>query len=527
MNKVFILVGSWLFLFSVQADVRMNPLFSEGMVIQRNTVAPFWGWADAGEKITVSTSWGVKSSTTADANGDWRVQLKTPEAGVDFEITVVGKNTVVIRDVAVGEVWFCGGQSNMDCGMEQFMKDAKDARYQPLVEYIREEVQGASDSLLRHIAVPRNTSPNEKVTDFEGRWVSVSPETLPEITATGYFFARELRKYLDVPIGLVECSWGGTRIQPWLSKEAYLSEPKKAAYYKTAMNDLQRRAKAWTPEEAQKNYTIAIKKWETNGKEGRRPKKSEHPFGDKHIPATMYNGMVEAVIPYAIKGVIWYQGETNRHHKPEEYGDYFSTLIHSWRKAWNQGDFPFYWAQLAAYGEADTSKAEAWANICDQQRRCLEMPHTGMAVLNDIGESKDIHPHNKIDAGKRLALWALANDYGVNVPAYSGPLYQSYEIKDRKVLIQFCQSGSGLMVGHKNLLDEAVEVDEALNCFQIAGSDQEWKQAHARIVGLNTVEVTHPSIANPVAVRYAWASFPEGANLYNKEGLPASIFTTE
>jgi len=243
----------------------------------------------------------------------------------------------------------------------------------------------------------------------------------------------------------------------------------------------------------------------------------------------LYNGMLSAVVPYAIKGAIWYQGESNAGYMTEHYEDYFSAMIRSWRKEWGRGDFPFYWAQLANFRDpnADPLEEDGWASICDQQRRTLKLPNTGMAVLIDIGEAKDIHPRNKPDVGKRLALWALAKDYGIDVPAYSGPLYKISEVKGSKILLRFSQVGSGLMVGSKNLMDDAVEIDEPLKRFQICGKNRAWQWADAMIVSKDTIEVSHPEIAEPVVVRYAWSSNPEGANLYNKEGLPASLFTTE
>ena len=530
MHRVYwIVVGCLLFATSAFSEVRLGALFSDGMVIQRETLAPVWGWAEPGEKVDVSATWGAKVSTTTDKEGRWKVLLKTPKAGGPFEMTVKGNNTIMIHDVLSGEVWLCTGQSNMDFPWKNIAGHARDPKYQPVSDYVRHEMETANDPLLRHIEVPNRASPYEKKFDFDGRWVSVSPETNPNITATGYFFARELRKVLNVPVGLVECAWGGTRIQPWISKETYLADPEMAAHYKRDMADLEKRSKAWNPQKAKETHEAALAKWERNGKTGRRPRMQTDPVKDKQWSATLHNGMLSAVVPYAIKGAIWYQGESNAGYMTEYYEAYFTTMIKSWRTEWNQGDFPFYWAQLANFREPNTDPLEedGWASICDQQRRTLKLPNTGMAVLNDIGEAKDIHPRNKPDVGKRLALWALANDYGVKVPAFSGPLYKSSEVRDGKFLIRFDHVGSGLMVGHKNLMEDTVAVDEPLKRFQICGKDRVWKWADARIVSNDTIEVSHPDIPEPTVVRYAWSSNPEGANLYNKEGLPASIFTTE
>lgn len=514
----------------VMAEVRLGALFSEGMVIQRDTLAPVWGWAEPGEKIMVSTSWGAKSAAAAGKDGAWQVLLKTPPAGIGHTITVAGTNRITIQDVASGDVWFCGGQSNMDFTMQAISRDARDTANQPAAEYVRAEMQTARDPLLRHIEVPQTPAPFGKKYDFVGRWVSVSPETSPDITCTGYFFGRELRKHLkEVPIGLLECAWGGTRIQPWISKAAYLADPAKAAYFKDTTASLKKRSEGWNAEQENERYQAALERWTAAGSAGRKPRPRTDPLNDKQHPATLHNGMVSAVVPYAMKGVIWYQGESNREFMCNEYEDYFSTLIRSWRAEWNRGDIPFYWVQLAAYKEPNAKPLEAsgWAAICDQQRRCLKLPNTGMAVTTDIGEAKDIHPRNKVDVGRRLANWALEKDYNIDLPAHSGPLYQSHSVEGNKFLITFRETGSGLMVGHKQGLKGAVEVEEPLRRFQISGADRAWKWAEANIVSEKCIEVFHPDIALPVAVRYAWSENPSGANLYNKEGLPASLFTTE
>ncbi|VGO18519.1 sialate O-acetylesterase [Pontiella sulfatireligans] len=528
MKRFWIVLAGALAALSAAADVKLPALFSNGMVLQRETIAPMWGWAEPGEKITVSTTWGAKAAATAEKDGTWQVALKTPVAGGPFDITVQGNNTETLTNVLSGEVWLCTGQSNMDCELKFFTKDAKEEKYQPLVDYIRNEIKTANDPLLRHIAVPRNPSFYEKVSDFKGRWVSVNPEESSGITATGYFFGRELRRELGVPVGLVECTWGGTRIQAWISPDVYRADPEKAAYYESEAAALKKRSSTWNAETAEQVYQEALAKWEASDKKDKRPKKPIDPVKTPYLPVTLHNGMVSAVVPYAIKGAIWYQGESNSRYMTDSYEDYFTTLIQSWREEWGRGDFPFYWAQLANWDGRDAWMDRlGWVKVCDQQRRTLKLPNTGMAVLNDIGEAQDVHPHNKMDAGKRLALWALANDYGIKVPAYSGPLYKSHTIKKGTVLVTFDHAGSGLMTGHKNLLDDAEEVNEPLQFFEITGADHDWKRAEARIVSADTIDVSHPDIPDPVAVRYAWSIYPEGANLYNKEGLPASVFTTE
>lgn len=513
---------------SVLANVKLNAIFSDHMVVQRETNIPIWGWADANEAIAIETSWGEKANTITAADGTWKVKLKTPKAGGPFTITISGKNIIIINDVLSGEVWLCTGQSNMDFALEKFTNDSKDPKFQPLVEYIRNEVATANDDNIRHIEVLQNTSLFEKQTDFKGKWLSATPKQVNKISATGYFFAKELRKQLNVPIGLVECSWGGTRVQPWMSEETFLSDKNLKEYYEASRKEsIETIAKFDAPGYVDTDYEQKLAVWKEKGSKDPKPKPATHPTKDMQLPATLYNGMLNAIIPYAIKGAIWYQGESNGVYMSNEYEDYFSAMIKGWRKDWNQGDFSFYWVQLAGCKRADDAADKGWATVNDKLRRSLKLPNTGMAVLYDIGEADDIHPHNKMDAGKRLALWALKKDYKIAVPAVSGPLYQSFSIKNNKIEIQFTEVGSGLMVGQKHLLENTISVNEPLKWFEILGEDGKWKTAEATILSPNKIQVWNTTVANPIQVRYAWAGDPEGANLYNKEGLPAAVFTTE
>jgi len=475
------------------------------MVIQREAKAPVWGWADPGEDVTVSASWGKAATTTADASGKWMVKLETPKAGGPYTLTVQGNNTVEIKSVLSGEVWFCSGQSNMAFEMWRLAKTNNhrtEKRYKAAAAYVKQEMETARDERLRQFTVAGNTSPQEPLTTLSGQWVSSSPETNPDFSGTAYFLGRELRRELKVPVGLVLCAWGATRIEPWIPAEAFQQDEEMAAYYRDNMMSAEE-------ERAEREAT----------RRGWRPT----------VPSTIFNGMVNPVIPYAIKGVIWYQGEANSSHNPHRYERNLRAMISAWRNHWNQGEFPFYFAQLAncAKPAPGSIAFDGWPTVCDQQRRTLGLENTGMAVLHDIGEPRDVHPHNKMDVGKRLALWALKKDYGQSIPVYSGPLYKNHETKGDKVIIQFEHAGSGLMSGEKPVMDAARETGEPLKQFQICGADRQWKSAQAEITGKDTVTVMHPEVPKPVAVRYAWAPNPEGANLYNKEGLPASVFTTE
>ncbi|WP_299669105.1 sialate O-acetylesterase [uncultured Polaribacter sp.] len=512
----------------LMANVTLHALFSDHMVIQRETEIPVWGWADPFEKVEVLGSWGKKASTATKADGSWMVNLKTPKAGGPFTIRISGKNTITISDVLSGEVWLCSGQSNMDYTMERFSKGVRDKKYQPLADFIKDEVANANDDWLRHIEVSRQTSLDEKKTNFTGKWIKAKKDEVNKITATGYFFAKELRERLNVPIGLVECSWGGSRIQPWISEEAYLNDKNLQLYYRAMNIETKNTIKNMDAKGFEDTvYKYNVNVWEQKGKKGRKPKGLKHPREDMQVATTLYNGMLNAIIPYKIKGTIWYQGESNAVYLPEDYEEFLTTMVTSWRSDWNQGDFSFYWAQLAACNRGSDEASKGWATVNDELRKTLKVPNTGMAVLYDIGEPNDIHPHNKMDVGKRLAYWALAKDYKMKVKAVSGPLYKSVKIQNNKIEIDFTHTGSGLMVGHKHLLEDAVSVNEPLKWFEIVGDDGVWKPAEAKIVSKDKIEVWNTSVPNPKHVRYAWAGNPEGANLYNKEGLPAAVFSTE
>ena len=391
-------------------------------------------------------------------------------------------------------------------------------------------METAQDPMLRQFTVQKNRSSLEPLETLSGEWVASSPQNNPDFSATAYFFGRELRKELDVPVGLIKCAWGGTRVEPWIPAEVFQKDEAMAAYFENSRSELENKMATWTPEQAEADYQAARKK-------SRRAKRQASPKDNQQLPSTLFNAMVNPVIPYAIRGTIWYQGESNAGHNAHRYEYNFSAMISAWRNQWGQGDFPFYFAQLANYQgrsrvnyEPPATKPieyDGWLLICDQQRRTLGLKNTGMAVLSDIGEAHDVHPHNKMDVGKRLALWALKHDYNKPILACSGPLYKSHKIKADKVLIKFDSAGSGLMSGEKPVMDATRETKAPLTYFQICGADRQWKWAQAEITGKDTVTVSHSEVPNPTVVRYAWSKNAESANLYNKEGLPASIFTTE
>ncbi|WP_372796536.1 sialate O-acetylesterase [Pontiella sp.] len=523
-------VSSW-------AELQLPRVFADHMVLQRGQDVPLWGTADPGAEIVAEFA-GQKRTAVADKAGKWRVDFQSLEASAESRVLTVsaGDERIRISDVLVGEVWLCGGQSNMDFSLNMLKGKARDPQYEPVAEYLRKEIQSADDPLFRQFKVGRQVSAYEALSEAAGVWKLAVPGQVQEFSGTGYFFGRELRRELGVPVALLSCNWGGTLVEPWIPAAGFQASDAMKSYYDEQLSELKNKAAAWDEAAVRAKYEKQLAEWkvkadaaEANGKKApRKPRMAEHPERSNRIPATLYNGMLHSLVPYGIKGVIWYQGESNRAHYPEAYAERFSVLIDSWRERFEQDDLYFYWCQLAKYTdpvEQPVGDEDGWVTVIDAQRRVTAKPNTGMAVLNDIGEAKDIHPKNKVDVGRRLSLWALDQAYGRELVC-SGPLYRDSEIRGNKVVVRFDYAGSGLMAGRKHLLDPAVEVDEPLKRFQICGADGVWQWATAEISGPDEVTVWHADIPQPVEVRYAWAANAEGANLYNREGLPASVFKT-
>ena len=625
-----VIVGScYISLQSVFAEVSVARIFSDNMVLQRGINAPVWGTAAPGEKITVEIN-GLISSTITSKDGKWKVYLPVFEAGGSFDLTVKGDNEVVFSEVIFGDVWVASGQSNMEWRLENATNG-------------EEEVKNANHPDIRLFYVPKRVGKSPKDDLEGGQWDKCTPDAAKEFSAVAYFFGRELQKDLNVPVGLINCNWGGTPAEAWTSSEILKTLPDfrdrvvelengsnweedipannqrnadKNRIINTSFKGLEMGvhkinynsndwpvviAPNWDedldgivwmrkvieiPKEYKGNelrfdlgriesratvyfnevelgstnspyfteYTVPAKlvksgknviavrvlhRWATanfSGPEERMKlyapsgavleslagpwkymKGLESAFpeiaGYQNYPASLYNGMLNPIIPFGIKGVIWYQGESNAG-RAYQYRSLFQAMIEDWRVRWGMDYFPFLFVQLANYMDIpEVPQEDAWAELREAQSMALNLPNTGMAVTIDIGEMFDIHPRNKQDVGYRLALAAKHIAYNQEI-VYSGPLYKSMEINGRDIEIAFNHVGKGLQLK-----------GEKLSGFQIAGKDKKFYWANAQIVG-GEVFVSSDKVKEPVAVRYGWAINPE-CNLYNKNGLPASPFRTD
>lgn len=623
------------------ADVKLPKIFSSNMVLQQGIKIPVWGWAENGERITVSFN-GQTVRTRADNEGKWKVNLSEQNYGGPYGLIVQGKNTIELQNVMVGEVWVCSGQSNM----EWQVVNSNNAE---------EEVTAADYPGIRLFTVPKAVAQFPKDDISEGEWVECSPETVAGFSAIGYFFGRDLHQELNVPIGLIHTSWGGTVAETWISPNTMSNDPDfreklielqqmdLESYRKARLNQVKellggeiptedkgivdgepvwagldysdghwRSIKTpmywenqgyididgigWYRKEIQLNenhtntnltlhlgkvddsditfingieigrtenkydedriYTIdkkylnpgnnmiVVRVQDTGGNGGIwgdpenqflaignekmdisgdwkfRISKAEVGsvnVGPNSYPTLLFNAMINPLIPYGIKGAIWYQGESNAG-RAKQYKRIFPALINDWRNHWQQGDFPFLFVSLANFMEPPKEPGESdWAELREAQTKTLSLPNTGMALAIDIGEADDIHPSNKQDVGKRLALNAFKIAYKKDV-VHSAPMYDSVEFKDGKAYISFSETGSGLEVKDRY---------GYLKGFTIAGPDRKFRWAKAELVDDKTVVVYSEEISNPVSVRYGWANNPDDVNLYNKEGLPANPFRTD
>lgn len=495
---------------SALAGVTLPSVLNSHMVLQRDMPVPVWGWADAGEKVTVSFAGQLKEAA-ADADGRWMVKLNPMPANAQPQtMTINGRNEIKLDDILVGEVWIGSGQSNMQWSV--------DAALNP-----QQEIAEANYPNVRLFNVPLVSSP-VKNDNVNASWTACSPQSAPKFSAVLYFMGRHLHKELNVPVGLIASSWGGSRIEPWTPVEGFEQV--------ASQRDNVRTIRMNTPgypeyDNAMQGYLSQVQAWATTGKDLVKARKPLPPLPDRPGPLAhghqqlvgTYNAMIHPLVPFALRGAIWYQGESNNG-EGMLYLDRMKALIGGWRAVWKQGDFPFYHVQLAPYNysrkgpevdRATTALAEIWEA---QAESVKQIPHTGMAVINDIGDVNDIHPKNKQEAGRRLALIALANDYGRKDLVFSGPVYREHAVDGPRIRLKFDHTGGGL----------ASRDGKPLTWFEVAGADGKFVAAEAAIDGKDVI-VSAAGVAEPKSARYAWSQIAE-PNLMNKEGLPAGAFRT-
>lgn len=472
----WLMLAVLLLMVSAHADVRLSKMFTDNAVFQREMPIKIWGWAEAKEKVVVKLGDVAKAETTANAQGEWSVELPTQKMAENLTLTVSGKNTLTLNNLAIGEVWFCSGQSNMEWTLTQ-IKAAS-------------EIEAANFPQLRVLRVPKmNIAPkpqNDLPKNTEA-WKICTPENAAKFSAVGFYFAKLLNAELNVPIGIVDTSWGGARIEPYIRAESISKIP---------------------------DFDLAVHNKSIPDKEARQR------------GLVIYNAMVAPCIPYTVRGILWYQGCSNDMDKPADYAAKMDALVTGWREIWGRADLPFYAVQLANYNSRKV--VDGFANVrLGQMAAMKKLPHCGLATAIDIGEGGDIHPKNKLDVAKRLLLWALHDVYGKKEIVVSGPWYKEMKIEGDKIRVSFDYVGGGLMVAKKAGQNPAVEIAGGkLTHFQIAGADKKFVPATATIDGENVV-VNAPEITEPKFVRYAYSNNPAGVNLYNKDGLPALPFVTD
>lgn len=452
------------------AEVKLPAIVSSNMVLQRNTMVPLWGWADAREKFTIEASWlSEPIKVEADKEGNWKVDVKTTGSKEPQTIRIAGKYfNISLENVVFGEVWICSGQSNMQ---------------QPLSGYTGQPTYGgmlatakAKNPNLRLFTVNRigSKTPLKDVKEYTG-WEEAGPDNVLDFSAVAYFFGQQLQEILDVPVGMIHTSWGGSSVQAWISNEEI------SKYQEVDLTD------------------VDITK------------------GTNHIPTALYNSMIHPLIPYTIKGALWYQGESNRG-EPKKYEELFPAMVKDWRTRWGIGDFPFYYAQIAPYWYNNHDAYDTYENsafIRETQLKCVDIiPNSGIAVTLDIGDEYCIHPPKKKEVADRLLFNALNQTYGFKTIDYAGPTYASHEVKDGAAIITFNNAESG------------VYAYKGLSGFEVAGEDKVFYPASAEITNRKNVTVKSENVPNPVAIRYAWQNWIEGT-LYDTNLLPASSFRTD
>lgn len=468
----FLALLGFLASFQMNAAIKLPALFSDNMMLQQQSSAPIWGWADKNQSLKIQTSWDSKSyEVKADKDGKWKIAVQTPAAGGPFEIKVSDNTeTKTIKNILIGEVWLCSGQSNMEMPLKGFPG-------QPVLKG-NEAIVHSTNNQIRFITVPRATvlTPNE---DFVGKWNAAGPQTTGDFSATAWYFGSLLQEVLQVPVGLIHVSYGGSSMEAWMNQEML------------------------------KDF-----------KEAKIPTKKEDLAKDPNrVATTLFNGMLSPVIGYGIKGCIWYQGESN-YERAGQYKELMKKMVSSWRGIWNQGDFPFYYCQIAPFNYAqfhpkDNKEEYNSAYLREAQLKASkEIPNSGMAVLMDIGEENNIHPIHKEAGGSRLAYLALTKTYGLSGFEFESPEYKAMEIKDNSVTVSFDKAPNGITANGKDVTG-----------FEIAGADKVFYPAKAE-VRRKSVVLKSDKVTNPVAVRYLFKDFAE-AQIFSTGGLPVSSFRTD
>ncbi len=500
---------------SARAELKLPAIIGDNMVLQQKQANPVWGWDAPGTEVTVTFA-GQTKTAKAGADGKWTVKLDAvPANAKPATITIKGSSSKELKNVLVGEVWVCSGQSNMGFNLSSTWDADLD-------------IAQAKDAQLRLISVPQ-VGTQEIQNDFKGQWEESTPTSAAQFTAVGYHFGRVLREMLGVPVGLIDNAWGGSACEAWVKRDVLEKDPRFAsiiarwkqtestftqAAFDKQVADHKTKVAEWAKARAE---ALKAGKMFT----AQAPRAPQNPLTGQHRPGNLYAGVLHPTIGYGIKGAIWYQGESNAS-RAKEYRDLFPFMIEHWRKEWNQGDFPFYWVQLADFKPYQTEPGESdWAELREAQTLTMsKLPHTGQCVITDLGEANDIHPKNKRDVAERLARWALVKDYGQQL-VYRSPELKGANFEGGKALLTFDFAPQGL---------RTVDTDEVKG-FAVCGEDKKWVWAKASIIGgskkgTNQIEVSAEGVARPVAVRYAWADNPV-CNVYSAEGLPVTPFRTD
>jgi sialate O-acetylesterase len=491
------------------ADVRLAGIFSDNMVLQREMKVPVWGWAAPGEAVAVSCN-GQQVAVKADEKGAWKATLAPMKEGGPYDLTVAGANTVTLKNVLVGDVWICSGQSNMEMSLYGCAGGTAEA-------------QAANLPNIRVFTIARCGDITPQADCTGTKWQALTTYNVTGSTyGAAYYFAKDLQQKLNVPIGLVQCAWSGSVAEGWCSRETLEADPDLKPLMQATDNTMQSYARDF-----QEKYLPALHEWGTAAEVAKAagkplptpptrtiPQDPRNAGGAAYMATLMYYGEIKPIAPFAMKGVIWYQGESNAFRPSAQYRKLFPAMIRCWRETWGQGDFPFLFVQLASYMARAADPGESqWAELREAQAMALYLPNTAMATAIDIGEAASIHPLNKADVGKRLALCALGTVYGEKIE-YSGPVFAGMVVEGNKIRIKYTHLGGGLTVK-----------GDTLKGFSICGADKKYVWADAVVDG-DTVLVSSPQVPEPKAVRYAWTHNPE-CNLYNKAGLPATPFRTD